>query len=115
MTRTRRQNIPPPITLILLGLGMALSLPGDATLYVVLPTHTAEAGIVLADVGLMLSANRLIRLLFNGPYGLLIERIPRRRMLVPSLFLGGFSTLLYTVPGFWPLLIGRLLWGVAWS
>ena len=35
--------------------------------------------------------------------------------MVPSLFVGGFSSLLYTVPGFWPLLIGRLLWGTAWA
>jgi MFS family permease len=99
----------------LLGLGVALSLPGDATMYVVLPTHTAAAGIALADVGLMLSANRLIRLLLNTPIGLLIERLPRRRILIPAMLLGALSTLLYTVPGFWPLLIGRLLWGVSWA
>jgi len=83
-----RQKFPPWLTLILLGLGLALSLPGDTALYVALPTHTAQAGIALAQVGLMLSANRLIRLLINAPYGMLIERIPRRWMLVPSLLIG---------------------------
>ncbi len=110
-----RQKLPPWLTLILLGLGLALSLPGDTALYVALPTHTAEAGIALAHVGLMLSANRLIRLFINAPYGMVIERVPRRWMLVPSLLIGGLSYFLYTVPGFWPLLIGRLLWGVAWA
>jgi MFS family permease len=112
---TWRQQLPPWFILILVGMGVALSLPGDTTLYIALPTHTAEAGIALADVGLMLSANRLIRLFINGPYGVLIERIPRRWMLVPSLLLGGMSYLLYTVPGYWPLLVGRLLWGIAWA
>ncbi|MBN1287900.1 MAG: MFS transporter [Anaerolineae bacterium] len=99
----------------LLGLGMSASLLGDATLYVVLPTQTAQAGILLTDVGLMLSANRAVRILISGPYGVFVERIPRRLMLVPSLLIGALSTLLYSIPGFWALLAGRILWGVAWA
>ncbi len=111
----RRQSFSPERTLWIIGLGVALSLLGDLTLYVVLPTHTAPAGIALADVGLMLSANRLIRIVLNGPLGVLIERVPRRRIAVPALFCGVASSLLYTVPGFWTLLVGRLLWGTAWA
>ena len=33
-----------------IGLGTALSLLGDAALYAVLPSHTAEAGVALASV-----------------------------------------------------------------
>lgn len=110
-----RQRFSPQRILWIAGLGVALSLPGDLTLYIVLPTHVSEAGIVLANVGMMLSANRLIRIVINGPYGVLIERIPRRRIAVPALFIGAISSLLYTIPGFWPLLLGRLMWGAAWS
>ncbi len=110
-----RQRLAPEWALHIVGLGVAISLLGDLTLYVVLPTHTKEAGIALTNVGLMLSANRLIRIVINGPLGVLIERIPRRRIAVPALFFGAISSLLYTVPGFWPLLIGRLLWGTAWA
>jgi len=113
--RRWRQSLSPRITLAIIGLGVALSLAGDSTLYVVLATHTTAAGILLTDVGLMLSANRLVRLPINTPVGLLLERLPRRGVLVPALFLGGFSTLLYTIPGFWTLLLGRLLWGLAWA
>lgn len=113
--QSRRQAFSPEWIVRLIGLGMAMSLLGDATLYIVLPTEFARAGILATDVGLMLSANRAIRIFINTPYGELIERIPRRWMLVPSLFIGGFASLLYTVPGFWPLLIGRLLWGTAWA
>ena len=102
--------------LLPLGLGTALSLMGDATLYTVLPTHTAEAGISLASVGLMLGVNRAVRLLFNPVAGRVYDRSPRRRLFVASLFVGALSTALYAVTrGFWPLLAGRVLWGLAWS
>ena len=98
------------------GLGTALSLWGDTSLYTVLPTHTADAAITLAAVGVMLSANRWVRLLSNGPAGWLCDRWPRRWLFVPALFLGALSTAIYGfTQGYWPLLIGRLLWGIAWS
>ncbi len=102
-------------TVTLLGLGLMLSLFGDTAIYIVLPTHSADAGILLTQVGLMLSANRLIRIFINGPYGYLIERWPRRRVLVASQLIGAASNLLYVVTGFWPLLVGRLIWGIAWA
>ena len=99
-----------------LGLGTALSLMGDATMYTVLPTHTADAGITLAAVGVMLGVNRAVRLFLNGPAGLAYDRWPRRRLFIPALFIGALSTALYAlVRGFWPLLIARMLWGLAWS
>jgi MFS family permease len=89
---------------------------GDATLYTVLPTHAADAGITLASVGIILSANRLIRLFLNGPIGVLYDRSSRRRLFIPALFIGALSTAIYAATsGFWPLLAGRLVWGLAWS
>lgn len=102
--------------LSVIGLGTALSLIGDASMYTVLPTHTAEAGIGLAAVGVMLSANRWVRLGANGAVGWLSERFPRRWLFVPALFLGALSTAVYGwTQGYWPLLVGRLLWGISWS
>ncbi|MEZ4767709.1 MAG: MFS transporter [Caldilineales bacterium] len=98
------------------GLALALSLLGDATLYTVLPTHTAQAGIALASVGIILSVNRAVRLLLNTPVGLAYDRWPRRRIFVPAAAVGVLSTVLCALsPGFWLLLLGRLLWGLAWS
>ncbi len=109
-------SVPPSRVLFPLGLGTALSLVGDATMYTVLPTHTLEAGIALGGVGILLSANRVIRLFLNGPAGVALDRWPRRRLFVPALFIGALSTALYAVlDGLWPLLAARLLWGVAWS
>ncbi|MFQ5615502.1 MAG: MFS transporter, partial [Anaerolineales bacterium] len=59
--------------------------------------------------------NRWIRLPLNRPAGLLFERWPRKPLFVLALFLGALSTALYAfTQGFWPLLAGRLLWGIAW-
>jgi len=113
---TPSSKIAPAKVLLPLGLGTALSLMGDATLYTVLPTHAAEAGITLAAVGIILSANRFIRLFLNGPAGVAYDRSPRRRLFIPALLIGAISTAVYAATnGFWPLLAGRLLWGLAWS
>jgi MFS family permease len=108
--------IRPARVLFPLGLGTALSLMGDATLYTVLPTHTADAGIALGSVGIILGINRAVRLFLNGPAGLAYDRWPRRWLFVPALLIGALSTAVYAAThGFWPLLVGRLLWGLAWS
>ncbi len=106
----------PAKVLFPLGLGTALSLMGDATLYTVLPTHAAEAGIALSSVGIILSVNRAVRVFLNRPAGLAYDRWSHRRLFVPALFIGALSTAVYAATrGFWPLLVGRLLWGLAWS
>jgi len=116
-THTRSQTaVHPSDVLFPLGLGTALSLMGDATMYAVLPTHTDAAGISLGAVGVMLGVNRAVRLFTNGPAGVLYDRSSRRRLFVAALFLGALSTALYAATrGFWPLLLARMLWGVAWS
>jgi MFS family permease len=102
--------------LIPVSMATGLSLLGDTALYTVLPTHTADAGIALANLGLLLSVNRFIRLGLNGPIGVLTDRIPRRHIFVPALYLGAITTAIYALSrGLLPLLLARLLWGVAWA
>ncbi len=89
---------------------------GDATLYAVLPTHTAEAGITLAVVGILLGVNRAVRLVFNSIAGWLYDRFSPRGLFILGLGIGAFSTACYAItPGFWLLLVGRTFWGMAWS
>jgi DHA1 family multidrug resistance protein-like MFS transporter len=105
-------------TLTLLGIGTAISLLGDATLYTVLPNAAiaAQVGVSLGMVGILLAANRAVRLVLNGIMGALYDRLPRRGLLVASLFIGTISNLLYALgTGFWPLLAGRVAWGLAWA
>ncbi len=101
-----------------LGLGLALSLLGDATLYAVLPSpiFANQAGITLAMVGLVLGLNRLVRIVFNGPAGYLYDRLPRRPILLTAIFIGAISTALYAFStGTVLMIVGRVLWGLAWS
>jgi DHA1 family inner membrane transport protein len=102
--------------LLPLGLGMALSLTGDSTMYAVLPNQVEVVGISLAWVGVLLGANRLIRIPGNLLAGALNDRLGRRRLFLTGLFLGVLSTASYSLArGFLPLLAGRLLWGTAWA
>ncbi|MEW5961655.1 MAG: MFS transporter [Chloroflexota bacterium] len=109
-------KITPWRVLLPVGIGTGLSLLGDSSLYTVLPTHTLAAGVSVASVGILLSANRFIRLILNGPAGMAYDRWPRRPLFVSALFIGACSTAIYGfTQGFWPLLLGRLLWGLAWA
>jgi len=108
----------PNRVLAVLGIGLVLSLLGDQTLYTVLPNPelAAEAGVTLGMVGILLGVNRLTRVLLNGPVGYLYDRLPRRALMIVSLGIGAFSTLLYALtPGPGIFLFGRILWGVAWA
>ena len=101
-----------------IGIGLALSLIGDTTLYTVLPNPeiAAQAGLSLAVVGVVLGLNRLIRLLTNGVFGVVYDRQPRRRLMLAGMLVGGASTLMYALSqGPTLILIGRVIWGASWS
>ena len=99
-----------------ISLGTCLSLIGDATLYVVLPTDWEVAGISLGAVGIILSANRFIRLGLNAPIGYLFDRVNRRPIFIGALLIGVLAYgLTALATGFRTLLIARLLWGMAWG
>jgi MFS family permease len=102
--------------LIPVGLAICLSLPGDQTLYAVLPTQAQAVGISLAMVGVLLGVNRVIRIPGNPIAGLAYDRFGRRRLFLLGLLLGALSTASYAIAQSFPLwLAGRLLWGIAWS
>lgn len=102
--------------LLSVSLATGLSLLGDSAMYTVLPSHYGAVGLTLATVGILLSVNRFIRVFLNGPVGILTDRWPRRWVFVPAVILGGISTAIYALSGsFWPLMAGRLIWGLAWA
>ena len=99
-----------------LAVAYSLALLGDQMLYVFLPSHPAAAGIAAASLGLVLSANRIVRLASNSLGGLLSDRLGRRRPYLLGMVLALASTTGYLVSdGLWPLLVCRALWGIAFS
>jgi len=99
-----------------LGLAVCLSLLGDLTLYAVLVTQLDVLGLSLAAVGALLSVNRLVRIPANLVAGLLFDRWGRRPLFLAGMALGALSTASYGLArGFWPFLLGRAAWGIAWT
>jgi len=111
-------NRAPNRVLVPLGVGLALSLIGDQTLYTVLPNPeiAAQAGVTLGMVGVLLGINRLTRVVFNIPAGMLYSKRPRRGLMIAAMCFAVLSTMFYAFArGVELLLIGRVLWGIAWS
>lgn len=99
-----------------LALAYSLALLGDQMLYVFLPSNPAAAGIAAASLGLVLSANRIVRLAANSLGGLLSDRLGRRRPYLLGMVLALASTSGYLVSdSLWPLLVSRVLWGLAFA
>lgn len=113
-----KNSISPRRALLPLGLGTALSLIGDSTLYTVLPEAeiAAQLGVKVTSVGVILGTNRLVRLVFNPVAGSLYERFSRRWLLVLSMLIGTAATASYGLANGLPgVLVGRVLWGAAWA
>jgi MFS family permease len=89
---------------------------GDSLMYTILPLAAPGLGIPLPLVGVLLSVNRLIRLLSNAGASRIFERFGPRLPFIGSVALGALATLLYGVAGgFATFLVARLLWGISWS
>jgi len=101
---------------VAVSLAVAATLPGDALLYAVLPVVHADLGLELWMVGVLLSANRIVRLGTNPLAGAVATRIGIHRPFVASVFATTAVTAAYAVaPGFAAWVALRLLWGLLWS
>jgi len=100
----------------LAAIAVAFSLLGDMSVYAIIPVYYQELGLSALQVGIILSANRWIRILTNH----LAERIIREAnivfVVVGVLITGSAIAISYGVfPVFIIILTGRLLWGFCWS
>lgn len=99
-----------------LGLATGLSLFGAVSLYAGLVPQLDQVGLTLAQVGVLFSIHRLVRLPGNPLAGGLMDRFGRRRLFLAGTLLGALSTAGYAVShGFLPFLIARVMWGCAWA
>ncbi len=102
--------------MVAVSLAVAATLPGDALLYAVLPVVWAELGLELWMVGVLLGANRAVRLATNPWAGALVVRRGIHGPFTAAVFATAGVTAAYAVaPGFAALLALRLVWGALWS
>jgi MFS family permease len=95
---------------------LALTLPGDTVLYLLLPIYAATFGVSLPEAGILLAANRLIRIIGYGWVArFYAARGPRVACLWATLGSVVSAALYATASGLWPLLVGRLLWGLSFA
>ncbi len=98
------------------ALVIALCIVGDSYLYSILPLEAANLGIALPLVGVLLSVNRLVRLLSNTWASGLFERWGPKRPFAAATILALLTTAVYALGrGFAVFLPARAGWGIAWS
>lgn len=95
---------------------LSLSLPADVVLYLMLPIHAAAFGVSLPEVGILLAANRLVRIAgYSWVARFYADRGPRLACLLAAIG-SVVAALGYTVlSGLWALLVCRLIWGMAFA
>jgi MFS family permease len=89
---------------------------GDALIYVVLPLYPAEFGVEVASVAVLLSVNRVIRIVGYGWVSPLSRRFGANTLTAAACAAGAISTLAHGLTsGFVLLFIARLMWGGAYG
>lgn len=102
---------------IIVALITAVCVMGNEMLFIVMPIYWKFFGLTsLWQIGILLSANRIIRIPINSLVGWCYQRIDKRTGLLIAVFLSIISTYSYGVlKGFGVLLLMRVFWGIAWS
>ncbi|MBJ9975022.1 MFS transporter [Pseudomonas sp. S75] len=95
---------------------LGLCLPSDVLLYLLLPMYAADFGVTLAQAGVLLAANRLVRIV---GYGWVVRFYARQgdRAACSLAALGAAGSALgsATLSGFAGLLVLRLIWGLCFA
>jgi MFS family permease len=98
------------------ALSLGLSLPVDVLLYLLLPMYHDAFGVTLAEAGVLLAANRLVRIV---GYGWVARNYARHGDRPACLCAVGAAALCSLgcalLSGFWLLLPLRLIWGLAFA
>ena len=85
-------------------------------LYTILPVHFSVLGLTPIQVGVLLSANRWVRIITNHLAEKTIRHIPPGVCMVLALVAGAVTTAVYGfTPPFLFFLAARLVWGMSWS
>ena len=89
---------------------------GDAVIYVVLPVYALTFGFDALTVGVLLSVNRVIRIIGYGWVAPLARAYGSNVLTAAACAAGAISTLAYgLLSGFVLLFVARMVWGAAWG
>ena len=95
---------------------LSFALPGDTVLYLLLPLHLAAFGVSLPEAGLLLAANRLVRIAGYGWVARFYQSRGPRAACSAAVVAAAGSALGYALlSGVVALLAARLLWGLAFA
>ncbi len=98
------------------AIALGLSLPADVVLYLLLPMYASQFGVTLAEAGLLLAANRLVRIAGYGHVARFYARHGDRLTCGIAVVAAAVCGLGYaTLSGFWALLPLRLVWGLCFA
>lgn len=98
------------------AVALASAMPADTVLYLLLPMYGAAFGVSLTEAGLLLAANRLVRIAGYGWVARLYAQHGDRPTSTAAVLAASVCALGYaTLSGFWALLPLRLLWGLAFA
>jgi MFS family permease len=101
---------------LIVGGTIGLAIVGDSFLYGTLPLEAKNLGFALPLVGVLLSINRLVRLLSNTWASTVFEKLGPRRPFIFAVILALLTTAAYGAGwGFMVFLLARVGWGIAWS
>ncbi len=98
------------------ALAMTAGAPGDSLLYLLLPLYAADFGLSLTEVGVLLAANRLVRIAGYGHVAKFYAERGDRPTLTWALIAAACCCIAYaTLSGFWLLIGARLVWGLCYG
>jgi MFS transporter, DHA1 family, inner membrane transport protein len=98
------------------AIALAVTLPSDTCLYLLLPMFASQFGVSLFEVGLLLAANRLVRIMGYGLVARFYSRRGDRLTDTLAVIAAALASLGYaTLSGVWLLLPFRLLWGLSFA
>lgn len=108
----RRLSLP----IVYFASALAIVVLGDSLLYAILPSYYTQLELAPIQVGILLSANRWIRLSTNYLAEYCYRRYPSNLWLIGAFFSGSFVIAVYGLADMFVLLFGaRILWGVSFS
>ena len=99
------------------GGAVAAALLGDSMLYAVMPSTPQAWGLSAGVlIGVLLSANRIVRLASNPLAAMVFNRFGSRAPFAVAMAMAVVVTATYGwTTAFWLLLLARIAWGVCWS